>query len=173
MWLNISATMPTRTLADTVLPRFPEIGLSRLHVPPKTGKHETLEATLWHRSRRSPTDIRSKFCCGRQTVGLISDLRHLLGLKRRRSEPSPVVPSQVATPGIPKHVNRENMEARKPGFVKSSYPYFQIARDTGWVISVGLLVPAADASGPLRGRGGPQTSAAGSSNWRGLVQKIS
>jgi hypothetical protein len=51
--------------------------------------------------------------------------------------------------------NRENMKARKPGLVKSSYPYFQIARDTGWVISVGLLVPAAGASGPLRGRGRP------------------
>jgi hypothetical protein len=59
----------------------------------------------------------------------------------------------MATPENPKDVKRESMEARKPGFVKSSYPYFQIARDTGWVISVGL--PATDAYVPLRGRETP------------------
>jgi hypothetical protein len=83
------------------------------------------------------TDIRSKFCCVCRTGRLISDLRHRLGVEAGSLEPSPArteSSGDARNPEVPKDVKHERMEARKPGFVKSSYPYFQIARDTGCVI---------------------------------------
>ena len=160
MWLNILATIPTRTLADTLLSRFPVSSFRKMGYRvctfPRNGKTLTVEATFGVGPHGHATDIRSKFCCGRLTGGLISELRHRLGLKAEGSEePPPVAPSRVATPKIPQGLNRENLKARKSGFVNSGYPYFPIARNTGWVISVGLLVSATVAAAPLRGRGRP------------------